>query len=530
LQFDKRPGTPYSNIEVVALKAVCLVCSVEARRAVADLFGAEMVHFADSPEAALERIALIDRCLFLLEDRVSPAPLDGFLDCIAACNRLCRTVLFTKDTQLNLVLPYLLDCRLDGYYSIREHAAVTDSTESDAAAMLRDILSMEYVHDLIYGHIGRLNEIKVIFSSVGIDILPQFVLTVVVDDFWSICEELHNRARYELKRNLLNSTRTAMEGHINGVATTLIGTDKVVVVLNCGERTGAAAIAYAVACAEHIKEYTSNATGYSISIGVSDYCEQPAFLWRAYEQSFRSLRSSFQKGKNQVLRYKQPTSAHESPLSLEPEQAKHGLIIGISTGDTQHCERAMDELLSELLACNYDEISIKSLVVVLLSEITQYCIQIGFDSSEMSTDLVGLIGAVFKRNSIVDINALLKGYLRKLVAKTQRSDTTERAMDIARAYLEQYYMNDLTLQEIATLCGYSSSYFSRSFKEHFHLNFVQYLARLRVEKAKALLLETSMTISEIAEKAGFQSMSYFSYTFKKETGWTPNQYRGSDHR
>ena len=98
-------------------------------------------------------------------------------------------------------------------------------------------------------------------------------------------------------------------------------------------------------------------------------------------------------------------------------------------------------------------------------------------------------------------------------------------LDIAKAYIEQYYMMDLDLDKVASICGYSPSYFSRSFRKYFGINFVQYLQQVRLDNAKQLLKSSSLTVAEISEKTGFQSLSYFSTIFKRETGLSPNQYR-----
>lgn len=412
----------------------------------------------------------------------------------------------------------------------RDAKIVLFSTGSSTSAMLRDILTMEYVHDIIYGHMQRLDEIGPLLSCAGIHIAPHIVLTLIIDDFWRVCAELHNRARYELKRSLLNSARDAMKQYgINGVATTLIGTDKVVVLLNCGARGEQEAEEYAVFCAGQMKHHTSEQTGQSVSIGVSLYCSQPAFLWKAYEQSFQALRGSFHMGKSRVLLYQRRTAREEHKQDLpELQQAKREWIIAISTGDAGRCCRAVDGLLNELFVCHNDEIAIKSYFIVLLSEISQYSIQLGLDAAAVSSQLVSLVGTVTSANTTAEISTIVKRYLANLSETLHRLDAADHAMNIARAYMEQYYKNDLTLQELSKLCGYSPSHFSRCFKEHYGVNFVQYLTQIRIEKAKTLLAETELTIAEITEKIGFQSASYFSNTFKKITGLAPNQFRADN--
>jgi len=64
------------------------------------------------------------------------------------------------------------------------------------------------------------------------------------------------------------------------------------------------------------------------------------------------------------------------------------------------------------------------------------------------------------------------------------------------------------------------------FKKITGINFTDYLSRVRIEKAKNLLLNRNLRISEIAYEVGFQSLTHFNRVFKKITGQSPTEYRG----
>lgn len=75
----------------------------------------------------------------------------------------------------------------------------------------------------------------------------------------------------------------------------------------------------------------------------------------------------------------------------------------------------------------------------------------------------------------------------------------------------------------------STSSFSQAFKQHTELTYVEYLTRVRMDKAKELLRLTEYKFYQIAEKVGYTDPNYFSSSFKKHTGTTPKQYR-EQHR
>jgi AraC-like DNA-binding protein/ligand-binding sensor protein len=101
------------------------------------------------------------------------------------------------------------------------------------------------------------------------------------------------------------------------------------------------------------------------------------------------------------------------------------------------------------------------------------------------------------------------------------------ALRKAERFIWENYTRKTSLQEIAAAAGLSAPYFSTIFKEEMGENLSTYLNRLRVKKARNMLAETDLTLSEIASACGFEDQSWFSKIFKSFTGISPGKYRGS---
>lgn len=398
--------------------------------------------------------------------------------------------------------------------------------EERDAELFRDILSMEYVHDMIYGHLDRLSEMGPVFKKMGIELNPDLVLTVVIDNFWTLCEKRDNSYRYRLKRILLNQTRNVIQNGMRAVAATLIGTDKVVVLLDCEGRKQKDAEAYAEQCAEQIRTEAEKNTGFSVSIGVSDYCPNRTMIWRAYEQSFRALEASFRAGTGRVLRYQRPQTAGRHLDHEEQERIKRQLIHALSTQDDKSGEEALRQFIDLLSVMDISESQVKSRCIILLSDIAKYCIKLGLEAEKLSEQVLSIVNEIFRAGTMDEIHKEMSRYLLNLSETLRPGKEAGRdIMDVAHAYIEQYFTEDLTLQNMADLSGYSTAHFSRCFKERYGINFVQYLKTTRLQNAKELLKKSDLTISEIAEKSGYRNLSYFSSDFKRETGISPQLYR-----
>lgn len=99
----------------------------------------------------------------------------------------------------------------------------------------------------------------------------------------------------------------------------------------------------------------------------------------------------------------------------------------------------------------------------------------------------------------------------------------------ARAFIDENIGEALSLTQVARAANMSAFYFCKIFKGAVGLTFTHYLARLRVEKTKQLLLNPNVRVSEAAYEVGFQSLSQFNRVFRQITGESPSHYREHLH-
>ena len=95
----------------------------------------------------------------------------------------------------------------------------------------------------------------------------------------------------------------------------------------------------------------------------------------------------------------------------------------------------------------------------------------------------------------------------------------------AKHFIREHQGEELSLNAVARAVNTSTFYFCKMFKKATGLRFTQYLSRVRIEKAKNLLLNPNLRVSEIAYEVGFQSLTHFNRVFKRVTGQSPTAYR-----
>ena len=109
--------------------------------------------------------------------------------------------------------------------------------------------------------------------------------------------------------------------------------------------------------------------------------------------------------------------------------------------------------------------------------------------------------------------------------ETQRQAVGVDRMESIRGYIDEHFHEDLSLTAVADLFFFNRSYFSTIFKSHVGKSFSDYLADIRMERAKALLADPANKVQEVAERVGYHDASYFARAFKRKTGFAPEEYR-----
>ncbi len=153
---------------------------------------------------------------------------------------------------------------------------------------------------------------------------------------------------------------------------------------------------------------------------------------------------------------------------------------------------------------------------------------------KMNTDFGMGVGAVYDSfsemgKSYEESLRMLKSIKNKEITEYSAGTGQEekRSIYVERAvsYINKSFAMDLSLNIVAEHIKLSSFYLSRLIKQELGVSFIEYLTKVRMEEAKRLSLETSLTIKEIAERCGYSNDTYFCKVFKRYTNKTIGEFR-----
>lgn len=213
-------------------------------------------------------------------------------------------------------------------------------------------------------------------------------------------------------------------------------------------------------------------------------------------------------------------SAAQKPLSL--------LAFGLHSGNEKNIRQALQSLekilssiksMHHLAAINlYHKIADLFIEFILQHHLTEkIALQIGLY-------MLYEPGQFQSWSDFTDYCHKLSSLLLQAVS-SQELDGREQIVSQIRAYVQNNLQKSLSLTEISNSVNYNSTYVSRLFRQMTGENLSDYILRTRMTKAMEYLTQGNESIQAIAEKLGFDTSQYFSYVFRKHTGFSPREYR-----
>lgn len=271
----------------------------------------------------------------------------------------------------------------------------------------------------------------------------------------------------------------------------------------------------------------------AIKIGISDYLLKPV--------TSASLIESLKKVADQILEERENSRLLERyflnyekymefPDKTDYSGVDRKLIKNfLKTGNAEECGIFIDEYFEAVGEGNYSSLLLRQYMTMDIF----YCVQefiksLNADEADIPADLMDL-KRITKAVENVDttMNYLKELFTCALNLRDKNSkDRYGLLIREAREYIAENYSNsDFSLNMIAGYIGVSPSYFSSIFKQGTGQSFIEYLTKVRIDRACELLKCTTLRTSEIGEQVGYNDPHYFSATFKKIMGQSPKDFK-----
>ena len=259
----------------------------------------------------------------------------------------------------------------------------------------------------------------------------------------------------------------------------------------------------------------------TFSMALGKPVKEPEFIGKSMQEASVIIQERLVKGTGRVLdKMPEPSSIHEQNLMEKYlRQIKHAVEVM----SLEEAKETADEIFDAVK-------SIKDVRGIEALELVYSCGSLFLSQMEIQERTKA--GQDFREkceqcSSVESLFAQLcmlqDEYIGKL--KQKHESDAERPIRLAKQYIQRHFSDQITLEEVSSVVGLSTAYFSVQFKKAEGEGFAKYLINVRMEQAKILLRETSSSVSEICRRVGYNDLTHFTHTFEKATGVKPAVYR-----
>lgn len=276
---------------------------------------------------------------------------------------------------------------------------------------------------------------------------------------------------------------------------------------------------------EKITETFWEEFGVKVRIAVSTICRELTEISKAYDQVCEMLTFGDSSGKTVVFYedYQDSKEFYYFPVTLEER-----LVNAVRTGNAESMHAQLSEVyqvnvLSRNISPSMMHFLVNDLQCAVFKALHSLNDRVEIEEEEIYRQLEQLN----RENDILlrfnHINSMFK-YICDMVKAVNKESSSRQLEEIEQYICDHYMDSDMGLTKISDDFGYSSTYFSKLFKELFGENFATYLEKMRIEKV-CELLKKGYTMEKIAEQTGYNSVYVMRTAFKRIKGMTPNEFR-----
>lgn len=265
---------------------------------------------------------------------------------------------------------------------------------------------------------------------------------------------------------------------------------------------------------------------FKLSIGYGKEVVKIADIKSSYESSKLSIDNRIIKGIGSLILYDEINDNKKVQSEKFVEFSKK-FVKTVERLDIKGIKKSLNDLKEEI---RMSPISGRDFKILILDIVNIF--ELTFKSNITKIEL-GTMEYKKLENSVLDCYSMdklfaeLLEYINSFFLALDNDSSNKNLAQInqAKEYIEANYMNNITLEDVGNHIGFNPSYFSSIFKKETGSSFVEYLSKIRIEKAKALLKESDLRVQDICLMVGYSDVKYFSKLFVKYTGLKPKDYR-----
>ncbi|MFD0680603.1 MULTISPECIES: helix-turn-helix domain-containing protein [unclassified Paenibacillus] len=285
---------------------------------------------------------------------------------------------------------------------------------------------------------------------------------------------------------------------------------------------------YIFELAESIQHNIKSYLKLVVSIGISLPFSQLDEASRAYQEGLEALKYRLKLGEGIIISSVAMTSGKQPAVFSYPQHISGELIDSIKLADQDRVRELLKEWMEYVFSKERMPWEYQNMLMLFLNELMVVLQESGISMAELGLEGCSLYEELLQLYVGADIEAWFQSriLIPMIQVFTNRRDSLYHNLSAQIIdFIQTCYLEDITLEQCAARLHYNSSYLSTVFKQETGMTFSDYLAMHRQKAAKQWLIETNMTVKEIAKQLNYNNPQNFIRSFRKQEGMTPGTYR-----
>jgi two-component system response regulator YesN len=276
-----------------------------------------------------------------------------------------------------------------------------------------------------------------------------------------------------------------------------------------------------------IKEEIKSQLQVSVTIGIGGNANNVSEIFKSYNEAISAMEAKFFMGEDNLIFFDEITIQSLKPVGY-PLNEDIKIINCLSTGNIDTLKSYVDDYFKTL--CSDSSISkdyIKYSCLALFGSILRFCLEKAIDINAMFGEEDDWINKINNCKTIFQLQETVLNIVEYVFNTISENKNTNYLIKKAVEYIKDNFHEDINLETIAKNIFITPGYLSLLFKQETGVNFLEYLHKYRIQKAKEYLHNKLLKNYEVSRMVGYTNEKYFSQMFKRYTGLTPTQYKDS---
>ncbi|MFD0693351.1 response regulator [Paenibacillus sp. GCM10027628] len=299
--------------------------------------------------------------------------------------------------------------------------------------------------------------------------------------------------------------------------------DDLIVIINTEEWTETETLLpYIEQVQQNIKKYLQ----FSVSAGIGSFDKDISHLKSSYREAMKALDLKVFMGKEQIVDYK--ATVDDDPIYTSyPLAQEKAILQAVMNGDHAAILVKLNEFNDALKPEGTSKEHVLKSTLALVFALYRFCIEKNINTDLVFGQNLAELTHILEHSSMDYIMQAISDILLSVSEQLNMKKNGNKMFQTILDYIQHHYHKDINRETVAREVFITPGYLSLLFKQELKTSFLDYLHKIRIDRARELLHNRSHKISDIAHDVGYNDEKYFFQVFKKYVGMTPTQYRNN---